>query len=433
MPRAPAPLQIEIAVKQLKQAIDAVERREIDVEQASWTELEKSIIKLLGGAFRLERPEHQAIALGVSGLLAAHLHQQQGAFWFPNREALEGAAIGFPDALMVLAPFGAAVDALSRGNLALLGEMEKEIGRSISQVRFSAAQAGVTKLTAADYQRLFDPGFIQFVAINTAKAKESWDRTPPQLAREIRDALGRMPGSISADVRKQLETQLTGVLDRLQPQNKLSSQSERVSRLSELIAHLFASTEVSGAAPEELWTEVILPILLIGVPQRFPPLEQTDLAAFRQGADPLLLYVDIVPHQHSAPEDGFLGLFAADELEPLGQSTVRDGMPRLLKLKRERLEPLLNAFDPAKVTQSVEAFSTQLQQQAGSPSGAPPRSALLQNALALLSDLKRVVTAASGNANALGVRQLTEAEALTDAALDRLRKSLQGPRIILSA
>ncbi len=433
MSRSPAPLQIELAVKQLKQAIDAIERREVDLEKASWTEIEKSIIKLLGGAFRVERPDHQAIALGVSGLLAGHFSQQQGAFWFPNREALEGAALGFPDALMVLAPFGAAVDALSRGNLTLLDEMERDVRRSISQIRFSAIQAGVTKLTPADYQRLFDPGFIQFVAVSPAKAKESWDRTPPQLAREIRDGLGRMPNTIPADVRKQLETQLTGALDRLQPQNKLSNQTERVSRLSELIAHLFASTEVSGSAPEELWTEVILPILLIGVPQRFPPLEQADLAAYRQGADPLLLYVDIIPHQHSSPDDGFLGLFGPDELEPLNLTTARDGMPRLLKLKRERLEPLVNAFDPAKVTQSVEAFSTQLQQQVGSPSEAPPRSALLQSALTLLSDLKRVVAAASKEGNALGARQLTEAEALTDAALDRLRRTLQGPRIILSA
>jgi len=310
--------------------------------------------------------------------------------------------------------------------------MEKDIGRSISQVRFSALQAGVTKLTPADYQRLFDPGFIQFVAINPAKAKESWDRTPSQLAREIRDGLGRMPSGFSTDVRKQLETQLTGALDRLEPQNKLSSQSERVARLSELIAHLFASTEVSGSAPEELWTEVILPILLIGVPQRFPPLEQTDLAAYRQGADPLLLYVDVVPHQHSAPEDGFLGLFNPDELEPLSLPAALEGMPRLIKLKREKLEPLLNAFDPAKVTQSVEAFTTQLQQQIGNPSTAPPKSTLLPNVLALLSDLKRVAAAASKEGNVLAARQLTEAEALTDAALDRLRRSLQGPRIILT-
>src|SRR5258708_37002259 len=95
MSRSPAPLQIELAVKQLKQAIDAIERREVDLEKASWTEIEKSIIKLLGGAFRVERPDHQAIALGVSGLLAGHFSQQPGPFWFPNWEGLEGSGVGF--------------------------------------------------------------------------------------------------------------------------------------------------------------------------------------------------------------------------------------------------------------------------------------------------------------------------------------------------
>ena len=432
MPRSPVPLQIEVALKQLQEAINTVERSQLDLDKATWAEIEKSVIKLLGGAFRVDRADHQAIALGLSGVFADHLQGQHHAFWFPNREALEGAALGFPDALMVLAPFGAVVDALVRGNLGLLDEMEKDIGRSLSQVRFSASQAAGARLTAADYQRLFDPGFIQFVAVNPAKAKASWDRTPPQLAREIRDALGRMPNSVPGDVRKQLESQLIGALDRLEPDKKVSGQSERVSRLSELVAHLFASTEVSGSAPEELWVDVILPILLIGTPQRFPPLEEADLTAYRQGADPLLLYVDLVPHQHAGADDGFLGLFEPSEIEPLTLSLSRDGLPRLIKLKREKLEPLLNAFDPGLVSASIEAFSAHLQKHVGTASAAPQRSSLLQGVLTLLSDLKKVVAAAGKDGNSLGARQLTEAEALTDGTLDRLRRSLQGPRIILT-
>src|SRR6266851_2242237 len=118
---------------------------------------------------------------------------------------------------------------------------------------------------------------------------------------------------------------------------------------------------------------------------------RNDVHIEQEGIGSLAIGGQIIPHQHSSPDDGFLGLFGPDELEPLNLTTARDGMPRLLKLKRERLEPLVNAFDPAKVTQSVEAFSTQLQQQVGTPSEAPPRSALLQSALTLLSDLKRVV------------------------------------------
>ena len=432
MPRSPVPLQIEVALQQLKEAINKVERREVDLDKATWAEIEKSVIKILGGAFKVDRADHQAIALGLSGVVAGHLQEQHNAFWFPNREALEGAALGFPDALMVLAPFGATIDALARGNLGLLDEMEKEVRRSFSQVRFSATQAAGARLTAADYQRLFDPGFIQFVAVNSAKAKESWERTPPQLAREIRDALGRMPTTVPGDVRKQLESQLVGALDRLEPDKKLSAQLERVSRLSELVAHLFASTEVSGSAPEELWTDVILPILLIGTPQRFPPLEEADLSAYRQGADPLLLYVDLVPHQHAGADDGFLGLFEPSDIEPLSLSWSRDGLPRLIKLRREKLEPLLNAFDPGKVSVSIDAFSAHLQKQVGAASAAPQRSALLQGVLTLLADLKKVVAAAGKDANSLGARQLTEAEALTDNTLDRLRRTLQGPRIILT-
>ena len=127
-----------------------------------------------------------------------------------------------------------------------------------------------------------------------------------------------------------------------------------------------------------------------------------------------------------------MGLFEPSEIEPLTLSLSRDGLPRLIKLKREKLEPLLNAFDPGLVSASIEAFSAHLQKHVGTASAAPQRSSLLQGVLTLLSDLKKVVAAAGKDGNSLGARQLTEAEALTDGTLDRLRRSLQGPRIILT-
>lgn len=426
------PFQIEAAVRQLQQSVNAVEQREVDLFKASWSEIEKTVIKLLGGAFQVGRSEHQAIALGLTGVFSAHLQQQHGAFWFPNREALEGAALGFPDALLVLSPFGAVVEALSRANLAKLDEVSKDIGRSLSQVRFSA-QAGAARLTAGDYQRLFDPAFLQFVAIDPRKAKATWEDRPDRLAREIRDALSRLPPTAPADLKKQLDLQLAGGLGRLDPQKTLVEQIDRAMRLAEVLGHLFATTAATGSAPEELWENVVLPLLLIGAPERFPPIEQRDLQVLREGAEPLLLFVDLVPHQHPGPDQGYLGVFELKDVAEVHPAFSRGLEGRLLKVKKETLQALLERFEPAKVKDAVSRFGKYLAEQSGKPlTPAQQSSQLLDASIALLSDLKRVVAAAVKDSSDLCTRQLTEAEALSDGALEILRRTLQGPRIILT-
>src|SRR5688572_27866332 len=93
-----APPQIDLAHQQIKEALQAVEKREVDTLQLPWNELEKSIIKLLGGPFQLERAEHQMVAVGIAGALGERLSAAHRAFWFLNRESPEGAGLGFPDA-----------------------------------------------------------------------------------------------------------------------------------------------------------------------------------------------------------------------------------------------------------------------------------------------------------------------------------------------
>src|SRR4051794_7672791 len=140
MPRAmanPSPPQIEEALGQLLAAIKQVDQKDVDPVATPWPEMEKSIIKLLGGAFQLARPEHQVVALGLAGMFGARLSHELKAFWFPQRDSLEGASMGFPEALIMLSPFGAVTDALAGGNLSRLDDVLKEIRAALAKVKFS--------------------------------------------------------------------------------------------------------------------------------------------------------------------------------------------------------------------------------------------------------------------------------------------------------
>jgi hypothetical protein len=425
-----APPHIAAALEQIKSAIRSVDGRSVDEQTTPWAEIEKSIIKLLGGAFRIDRADHQTVALGLAGMYAARLINQHQAFWFPNREALEGAALGFPEALLVVSPFGAVAEALSRGDLPKLDSFAKEIAASLTQARFSATGGGtLTKLGADDYQRIFDPSFVQFVAINPTKAKAVWDANVSQLITDLRDALSRAGARFPKEARTLVEARMITVLQRLDPSKKLREQGEKAPRVFELMTHLFATVEASGLAPEEFWAGVVFPLLHIGAPADFPPVEQDDVTAFGKGMDALLLFVDLIPYQTSAPEDGPLGAFGAGEVSLLDPEMPPASATRLVKVDPKRLGPLLNALQPGSIREAVNKFTGYLQRK-GSP--APVQSSaspLLDPALNLLDDLKKLWNVQGGPV--LAMRHLTEAEASLEPALAELRKVLQGPRIIL--
>lgn len=426
----PAPPHIVAVLEQTKSAIRSVDGRSVDELTTPWAEIEKSIIKLLGGAFRIDRADHQTVALGLAGMYAARLIKQHQAFWFPNREALEGAALGFPEALLVVSPFGAVAEALSRGDLTKLDAFASEIAASLAQARFSATGSStLARLGAEDYQRIFDPSFVQFVVIDLTKAKTVWDANVARLIADLRDALSRAGARLPKEARTLVESRIITVLQRLDPAKSLREQAEKAPRVFELMTHLFATVEASGLAPEEFWAGIVFPLLHIGSPADFPPVEDEDLKAFARGMDALLLFVDLIPYQTSAPEDGPLGAFGAGEVSLLDPAMPPASAARLVKVDPKRLSFLLGALQAGSIRDAVTKFTRYLEQKSSAAPAQSGGSPLLDPALNLLEDLRKLWSVQGSSV--VGIRHVTEAEAALEPALAELRKVLQGPRIIL--
>lgn len=426
---SPQPPQISAATAQLVEALKQVEKKDFDAASSPWADVEKGVIKLLGGAFQVERPEHQAIALGLAGFFGARLAKEHQAFWFPNRESLDGAVMGFPSTLLMLSPFGAVVEALRLAKLERLDDMLKEIRLRLAEAKFGGGGDQPLRLTALDYQRLFDPGFVQFVTLDPQKSAMVYDSAPTKLAREIRDALGRAGSKMPDEARKQLEAQIVGSLERMDPSRPIKDQVERSPRIVELLAYVFGTVAGTGAAPEEFWNDLVLPILHIGAPEKFPPLEAEELKAARAGVEPLYLMIELVPYQIPAVEDGLLETFAADEVQLPHAGFDKVSALRLIKLKNDRLKGWLATFEPATVATTVARFSGYLAEQSKKEQAQGEEAKqLLEAACTLLGDLKKA-TQAKGE---LHMRRLTEAEAASEGALALLRDALNGPRIILT-
>jgi len=427
----PTPPQLDAAFAQVSAALDQLEGRKVDLLKEPWDTIEKAAIKLLGGAFNVQQPEHQVVALALATAFARRLHADHQAFWFPSREAAEGASLGFPEALIMLSPFGAVVDALSSARLARLDDVQKDIRTSLAQVKFGGGGGAPQRIGPEDYMRLFDPGFVQLVALDPVKAGQTWTTPPDRLAGEVRDAINRAQ-KLPPELKKQMEGQLVTALQRMEPGKPLIAQVARAPRVCEVVGLLFGTTTATGSAPEEFWTDVVMPFLFLGAPEKFPELEGQELEAAKQGIDPMLLFLDVVPYQHQSPEEeGLLNAFPGSSLGLPHEGFGAIQNLRLVKVGLDAVKEPLAKFDEKKTRASLALFAQAVKKQTGEVplQGQEEARQMLDAAMVLLNDMKRVVESGKD----VCVRRLTEAEAASDPALSLVRQALTAPRIILTS
>jgi hypothetical protein len=372
----------------------------------------------------------------LATLFADRLMAAHPAFWFPNRESPEGAMLGFAEALIVLSPYAAAADALSRAQLSQLDTTISQIRQGIGQAKFApqAAANPPVRLTAIDYARLFDPGFVQLMVLDLDKAKSAWDSPPEKLIRDIRDAVNRSGDQLSAQARGQLEGQLVGSLSRLPPGKPVRQNGEGAARLLELLGQLFGTVEGSGAAPEEFWGQVVFPLAFTGTPTKFPELDDEEIAAAKKGVDLLAFWLDLIPHQVPAPEEGVLGAFEMEGASLPAPELGQAGPPRLIQVMPGKLKEAIEGFDVAQLRPTMERFAEQVSTQAGQkPQFAEDSAQMFDAACVLLGETKRLIAASKVGNQVLCVRHLTEAEAASESTWSIVRKALNGPRLILTS
>jgi hypothetical protein len=341
--------------------------------------------------------------------------------------------VGFPEAVLMLSPFQAVAEALARGKLERLDEVTADIRRSLAQARFAPTEAAPVRLRPEDYARLFDPGFLQFMLLDPRRTKELWDAKPSVLSADLRAALARVSAQrMSAEAKAQFEQQIAGSLARLDPARSFGDQLAQAPRLAELMLTLVAATKQTGSAPDEFWEQAVFPLLFTGAPTTFPPLDDQDLEAAKQGVDPLALFLDVVPYSSPAPEDGLLGVFPMQEIDVPHPSMTQSGVPRLLVVPKAAFQSKLAGYDGRATRASLDGFTKYLSEKAGKPIAASaPGKQMEDAALALLAELKGLLDGAPAEAK-LVMRRLTETEALSDGALQAVREAMQGPRIILA-
>jgi hypothetical protein len=421
------------ALEELRRVLVGPDGKPIDPLTAGWDEVEKGVILLLGGAFTPRQQRHLDVAFMLAAALAERLRRELGAFWFQNRSTPHGATLGFPGAIVVFSPIEAVFEALGRARLGMLAGLSEELRKAISQGRGLADGA---RLGPEDYQRLFDPGLVQFLAIDPQALQRSLGTATESMARDFEHGFSKMSREIPEQARKQVAAEIGGTLRRLPGETALGDQIAQAPQLVEFVALATGVLATTGIAPSEFWEQLLLPLLHIGAAESFAPLDDEEVAAYRQGADPLVLYVDVVPYRTpAADEDGILGVFPPEQISLLDSRFAGGPGVRLLKLDPTVLAPLCAAFDPAAMRASVEKFAALCAESAGGAVAPPPsepgRPGLRDVVLMLAENLKQLLALVQEKDLWLVLRHATESEASSEPLLQDLRRALREPRIVL--
>ena len=57
-----------------------------------------------------------------------------------------------------------------------------------------------------------------------------------------------------------------------------------------------------------------MPAMHVGMPEKFPPLDEDDLANLRKGIELFAFFVEVIPHKFQADDEGFLGTIPHEQL-----------------------------------------------------------------------------------------------------------------------
>lgn len=313
MTAEPTPPVYEQALHALDTACKQGGVTRFDPLRTPFAEVAPVVDRLLGAPFDPDNAKHKAVALGLAAMLGERLKDEHGAFWFSQREAPFGAAMGFPNLMLVLSPLDLVEAALrEEGAAALdrrLDELRESVQRALADIPTGANGA---RLSGEQYRSLFDPEQVQLLVVDPERVGAAGAMPAASAAELLRDAIAAAAG-LDPTVREELVERWVRPLEALDPARPLKEQAEREPRAIERFCRLYGALASTAPAAEAFWADVAFRLLLVegtSAPETSPNARGTD------GREALARALSSLPAQ---PLQGarLLGMFPLESARPL--------------------------------------------------------------------------------------------------------------------
>ena len=284
------------------------------------------------------------------------------------------------------------------------GDANRDANR---RVEFNVAKADARQLLdrflAQHYIRLHTVPLGQWMSMDFANLAKLWNEAPcEQLIAELKEKGPRL-GPQNA----QIVDQVVAALSRAKQDQPIAKQTGDRG-LFEAIAQIVALRRATAPVAIDILERVVMPAMHVGMPDKFPPLDEDDLANLRKGIEMFAFFVEVIPHKFQADDEGFLGTIPHEQLTTpyADRSTLEIGKGDWVVVNPAHFVPMLTEFDPQKLLEKYDDFVKYVRTLPEAPNRRDDGRMLAETAIRALADLKACVATAAQNQDALLFRLL---------------------------
>ena len=241
------------------------------------------------------------------------------------------------------------------------------------------------------------------MSLDFARLAKLWNEDPvAKLIEAIKEAGPRLGPSNA-----QIVEQVVQAISRANQEQPIAKQTNDRG-LFEAIAQIIALRRATAPIAIDILERIVMPALHVGIPEKFPPLDEDDFANLRKGVEMFVFFVDVVPHKFQADDEGFLGTIPHEQLTTpyADRSVLEIGKGDWVVINPEHFVPMVRELDPQKLIDKYDEFVTYVRGIPEAPNRRDDGRMLAETAVRALADLKQCVAVASQNGDALLFRLL---------------------------
>ena len=353
----------------------------------------------------LKSEDHWEVWFSYGAWIGETMRRRHGGHWLMMGDDPHTWRVGFSKIFLEIAPFVFAEQLLRMGSGAtrkMVTEIERIRQLHVEQAERDKGQS-LDRFLAQHYVRLHSVPLGQWMAIDFAHLASMWNEAPvTKLIADIREKGPRL-GPQNASIIEQV----CGALGRAKPDEPVAKQNADRG-LFEAVAQIVGMRRATAPVAIDILERVVMPALHVGVPDKFPPLDDDDLGNLRKGIELFAFFVEVIPHKFQADDEGFLGTIPHDQLTTpyADRNTLEIGKGDWVVVNPTHFLPMLRDLDPQKLLDKYDEFVKYLATIPDAPRRRDDGRMLAETAVRALADLKQCVATAAQNKDALLFRLL---------------------------
>jgi len=356
-------------------------------------------------ALDLKHEDHWEVWFQFGAWIGETIRRRHGGHWLLMNDDPHAWRIGFSKVFLEIAPFVFAEQLLRMGSGAtrkMVTEIERIRQQHVDQKERDNGQE-LDRFVAQHYIRLHTVPLGQWMAMDFAGLAKLWNEEPvAKLVEQLKEKGPRL-----GPQNTQIVDQVVTALGRAKQDQPVAKQTGDRG-LFEAVAQIIGLRRATAPIAIDILERVVMPALHVGIPEKFPPLDEDDLANLHKGIELFAFFVDVITHQFQADDEGFLGTIPHEQLTtPYADRNVLEiGKGDWVVINPSHFAPMLQEFDPQKLLDKYDDFVKYVRSLPEAPHRRDDGRMLAETAVRALADLKACVITAAQNKDALLFRLL---------------------------